>query len=203
MKNYIIGSGGFSKEVYFVLKRNNISIDGFVDIFTKKINIDNKIYTTILETDILKTNPDDINLYIGIGSPVILNKIQLNYSKFNFPNLIDKDAKILGNINLGKGNIICCNSIFTTDICVGSFNIFNIGCTVGHDVKISNCNVFNPTCCVSGNVQIGDNNLLGVNCTILENIKITSNNIIGASALVNKDITDCGIYIGIPAKRKL
>lgn len=203
MKNYIIGCGGFAKDVYCILKRNKINFNGFIGIEKTIIKTQEEEHTSILEQEILSFNNLDVNFYIGVGSPSILYKIKEKYSKFNFPNLIDPDSKVLGKINLGNGNIICSNTIFTTDITIGSFNIFNFGCTIGHDASIGDCNVFNPSCCISGNVKIINNNLFGVNSTILEGVSISSNNIVGGSALVTKNIQEMGIYIGVPAKRKL
>ena len=203
MKNYIIGCGGFSKEVFFVAKRNGIKIDGFIDIVKKNIKIGDKEFESIEEKEILLFDKKETNFYIGLGSPKTIKNIKYKYHDFNFPNLIDPEAKLIGNVSLGRGNIICCNSVLTTDIKIGSFNILNISCTVGHDVKIGDCNVINPTCCISGNVEIEDNNLFGVNSTILEKIKICSNNIIGGSSIILRNIEEEGVYVGIPAKRKI
>ena len=201
MKNYIIGNGGFAKEVYSILNRNNIHFDGFIGLENKSVKIGSKTFISIIESDFIKCHLN-ANLYIGIGNPTVLKTVKTKYKNFNFPNLIDKDAKILGEIDMGEGNIICANSIFTTAIQIGSFNIFNLGCNIGHDCVINDCNVFNPTSCVSGNVKIGNNNLFGVNSTILQNVTIHDDNVIGAMALITKDITDnFGVYIGIPAKK--
>ena len=54
---------------------------------------------------------------------------------------------------------------------------------------------------ISGGVQIGIGNLIGTNATILQYKIIGNNNIIGASSLLNKDISDDNVMVGIPAKR--
>ena len=203
MNNYIIGAGGFAKEVYFMLLKNNIKCDGFIDIDKKIIKVNNKIFETIEESYLNSHESKNNNYYIGIGNPQIIQKLKKFLNKLNFPNLIDKNTVITGNVNFGFGNIVCSNVVMTCDINIGNFNIFNLSSTVGHDVLIGDCNVFNPTTCISGNTVIGNNNLFGVNSTILEKIKIKNDIIIGANALVNKNIEDAGIYIGLPAKRKV
>ena len=50
-----------------------------------------------------------------------------------------------------------------------------------------------------GCIQIGDNVFVGANTTILYDVKIGSNVIIGACSLVNKDIPDNSIAVGVPA----
>lgn len=205
MKNFIIGTGGFSKEVYSVMKQNDISFDGFVGLDTTPISIGTRTYIPILEQTFLNTddNKKNCNLYIGIGNPKILKIIKQKYTDYNFPNLIDKNCHITGEVEMGYGNILCSGTVFTTNIKVGSFNIFNLNCTIGHDCRIGSFNVFNPTCCISGNVTIRDSNLFGVNSAVLENLNIESENIIGAMGLVTKNIDTTGnTYIGIPAKRK-
>ncbi len=87
---------------------------------------------------------------------MINNKVINQFSKNKnliFPNLIHPN--VIGDwdrINLGIGNIICSGNIFTTDIGIGSYNIFNLACTIGHDVKIGNNNIFNPSVNISGGV---------------------------------------------------
>ncbi len=51
-----------------------------------------------------------------------------------------------------------------------------------------------------GCIQIGDNVFVGSNTTILYDVKIGSNVIIGACSLVNKDIPDNSVVVGVPAK---
>ena len=204
MKNFIIGTGGFSKEVYSVMVENDIPFHGFIGLNETPIMIGSKTYIPILETNFLNTNDSKkCNLYLGVGNPKILKTIKQKYLNYNFPNLIDKNSHIIGEVQLGSGNIICSGTVFTTNIKIGCFNVFNLNCTVGHDCEIGSFNVFNPTCCISGNVKIKDCNLFGVNSTVLENLNIESENTIGAMALVTKNIDTCNsTYIGIPAKRK-
>ena len=57
-------------------------------------------------------------------------------------------------IKIGEGNIICAGNIFTTDIEIGSFNVFNLDCTVGHDTVIGSYNIINPSVNISGGVKI-------------------------------------------------
>lgn len=51
-----------------------------------------------------------------------------------------------------------------------------------------------------GCIEIGDNVFIGSNTTVLYDVKIGSNVIIGAASLVNKDIPDNSVAVGVPAK---
>ena len=51
-----------------------------------------------------------------------------------------------------------------------------------------------------GCIEIGDNVFVGTNSTILYDVKIGSNVVIGAGCLVNRDIPDNSVVVGVPAR---
>jgi NDP-sugar pyrophosphorylase family protein len=168
---FIIGAGGFAKEVYFLLKSlPTYNLSGFVEIspVSNEMKIGNNVFPIIEEKYFLESYKS-VDVCIGSGIPQVIKKINSKYENFNFPNLIhpsfvgDKES-----ISMGVGNIITAGVIFTVNIRIGNYNVFNLGCTVGHDCRISNSNVFNPSTNISGNCSIGDGNLFGVGSLILE-----------------------------------
>lgn len=206
----IIGTGGFAKEVAFLIEQINIetkewNILGFISNDEHLVGSEfwkYKIYNT---DDWLKKTQNSLFAAFGIGDPklieVLSNSFQQN-KNLVFPNLVHPSC--IGDwdrINLDLGNIICAGNIFTTEIKVGSFNIFNLNCTIGHDSIIGSCNVFNPMVNISGGAKIKNANLIGTGAQILQNISISNDTIIGAGAVVNKNITEKGVYVGIPAKK--
>ena len=207
-KYYIIGAGGFAKEVYFLAQNNLEStwqFGGFIDYQPKNTSIPcrGKDELVIDENKFLDTikPSENVRIYIGIGDGKKINQITSKFSEFDFPNLIASDfIGDIQSIQLDRGNIILSGCIFTVDIEIGSFNIFNLNTTLGHDSIIRDCNVFNPGCNISGSVNIGSNNLFGTNSTVLQNLRIGNNNILGASSLANKDFENDNIMVGIPAK---
>ena len=146
-----------------------------------------------------------VSAAIGVGDPKIICKLAEKFSKnenISLPNLIHPN--VIGdweNIELGIGNIICAGNIFTTDIKIGSFNVFNLSCTIGHDCIIGNCNVFNPIVNISGGINLGNSVLVGTGAQILQYLKITDNVIIGSGAVVTKDLEEEGAYVGIPCRK--
>jgi sugar O-acyltransferase (sialic acid O-acetyltransferase NeuD family) len=200
---YIIGVGGFSKEVFFLLKDINLyNVKGFVDYQPKNKNlIINDESIPIIDEDEFLNNYKWSNIVISVGKPHLLKMLSDKFKNFNTPNIIHHSFISLNKkITMGVGNIITAGVIFTTDIKIGSFNVFNLNMTIGHDSVIGNQNVFNPSCNISGNNKIGNQNLFGVGSISLENMEIGNNNIIGASSLLTKSINNDGIYMGVPAK---
>ena len=205
---YILGSGGFAKEVYFHANQSlgdDFNFQGFIekDSEINSIKIGEKHFPVFSESDFLNANktPQNIALLMGIGNPIIISKLKELFSNFDFPNIIhpsfigDRDS-----ISIGKGNIITPGCIFTCDIKIGSFNIFNLNTTIGHDSVISDCNVFNPGCNISGGVVIGSRNFFGTNCAVLQYLTIEDDCTIGAMSLINRNLSSNITVVGVPAK---
>ena len=208
MKNIvIIGSGGFAKEVAFLIddvnkQHKEWNLLGYID---NEIGKQNGKYSVFQNDEWLKQTNKEISIVFGIGSPPLIEKLSILFSKnenLYFPNIIHPNVIADWNrIKIGKGNIICASNTFTTDIEIGNFNIFNLDCTLGHDSLVGNYNVINPSVNISGGVDIGDNNLIGTSATILQFLNINNDVIIGANSLINKSINEKGVYVGVPAKR--
>lgn len=206
---YIIGSGGFAKEVFHLSEEildSSYTFSGFIDRkpSSEMITVRGRNVPVFDEEHFLKNiiPAKNLNIYFGVGDPNLIQKLSIRFKKYNFPNLIhetfvgDRDS-----ITFGKGNIITAGCIFTVDISVGSFNIFNLNTTIGHDTVIKDNNIFNPGCNISGDVRIGSNNLFGTNSTVLQGITIENNNILGAASLANKNISNDCVMVGVPAKK--
>ncbi|KZS41449.1 hypothetical protein AWE51_22360 [Aquimarina aggregata] len=202
---YILGSGGFAKEVYFLIKEiNKYNVKGFIDIESSDSLIFKEKSIPILSEEeflILKFETPP-SLAIGVGEPKLIDKLTNKFKNFHFPNLIHPSVVFdKENVTFGIGNIVTAGVIFTTQIRIENFNIFNLSTTIGHDVFINSYNVINPTVNISGGVEIGSCNLLGVAATILQYKKIGNNSTVGASSLVTKDVGDNQIVFGVPAKK--
>src|SRR6266403_1660541 len=179
----IFGSGGFAKEVYALALDCKYIVDAFIDV---KEN-----------SDILGLPVKTVEYYdtykhygvLGIGSPKIREKIVRENPNVEWISLIHPNAVISSlNIQIGKGAVICANSIITADIKIGDFVQLNLATTIGHD-------------CIIGNCLIGDRVYFGTGSSSKERINITSDSTIGAGACVLKSIIEPGVYVGIPATK--
>lgn len=206
---YIIGSGGFAKEVFHLSEEildSSYIFSGFIDCkpSSEMITVRGRNVPVFDEEHFLENiiPAKNLNIYFGVGNPNLIQKLSIRFKKYNFPNLIHKTfVGDRDSITFGKGNIITAGCIFTVDISVGSFNIFNLNTTIGHDTVIKDNNIFNPGCNISGDVRIGSNNLFGTNSTVLQGITIENNNILGAASLANKNISNDSVMVGVPAKK--
>ena len=206
---YIFGTGGFSRETYWLIhdinaREQRFNVEGFIDLDATRphLILDRRKVPVLVEEEVMPRLDTDAQLVIGIGDPRVISGIADRHAgRFEFANLVHPTVNgYFNTITLGQGNIITAGCIFTLDITVGSFNIFNLHTTVGHDAVIGSCNVINPGVNISGGVRLGDRNLIGTNAAILQDILIGNDNMIGASAMVNRPIGDRTVSVGVPAK---
>lgn len=75
-------------------------------------------------------------------------------------------------------------------------------CAIGHNVIIGKKTVLASGVGVGGSSVIGENCWIGANTYIRNGVKVCSNVVIGCVSAVVKDITEPGIYAGVPAVLK-
>lgn len=194
---YIIGAGGFGREVATILSAKNMSFEGFIDDDTTKPNVKFDIES------FNKQGAHESNLLAAIGSSsvrkAVIQKLSAdcNFLSITHPQAILQDE---ASVKIGKGSIICAGSIFTCDISLGDFTIINLNCTIGHDVNMGNYCSLMPSVNISGNVILGDGVFIGSGATVLQGINVGEGAIIGAGAVVTKDVPPHCTVVGIPAK---
>lgn len=204
----IIGGGGHAKVIINILKKlQKFEIIGYVDLIDKNLILGIKYLGTdeVLE----KWYKWGVrNVAIGIGQNG-LNSKRFQIIKiceeigFNIPNIISPTAIINQNIKLGKGNQILDGVIINSGTIISDYNIINTGAIIEHDVSIGNYCHIAPGVIIGGEVKIGNYTMVGLGAKVKPGIYITDNCMIGAGGLVIKALSEPGIYIGIPVKKKI
>ena len=211
---HIIGAGGFTIEVLFLIDRyyknfwKNIYIvdDDLEKIGTKIRNV--AVVSNISDFIDKCKNEKDIekDVLITINNPKIRTCIVQNLLKenikINFPNIIDETVVIdKEHSKIGKGNIIMDFVGITGNVTVGNFNVIGARTGIGHDANVGNFNTFSPRVSVSGHVNIGNGNTFGLNSAILQNKTIGDNNSIWSYTMILRNINNNSTYFGMPAKK--
>ena len=104
-------------------------------------------------------------------------------------------------IYVGCGSIICPNCVLTINIKLGTHSQLNLNTTIGHDCRIQDYFTTAPGAKISGNCNIGQGVYVGTNASIKEKLTITDSVVIGLNCGVVKNLTECGVYVGVPAKK--
>jgi sugar O-acyltransferase (sialic acid O-acetyltransferase NeuD family) len=202
---FVIGSGGLAREMaQLVLAAGGTNLAGFIGeasevgnelTFGRVVGDDQ----WLLESDVAA------DIMIGIGTPSIRARVLQPYvaanSRFTFPNFVHPSAVLDPRyVALGRGNAITAGCVFTCDIHVGDFNLFNLQTTVGHDVEVASYAVVNPSVNISGRVTLEDRVLLGTGAQILEGRHVGLDSTVGAGAVVTSDVPLGITVVGVPAR---
>lgn len=213
-KLFIVGSGGFGREVLWLAKRINEEcirvgkkpewdIVGFIDDNESLHGTVQDGYPVLGGCGYLVNLNVDVHVVIAIGSArvkkLVAGKLAA-YQHIHFATLIDPAAIISDRVQMGEGCIICAGSILTVDIKIGNHVIINLDCTLGHDDVVGDYVTIYPSVNVSGNVEVGEGAELGTGMQIIQGKRIGKQSIIGAGAVVVKDIPEKCTAVGSPAK---
>lgn len=205
---YIVGAGGFGREVAWLVERINQvkptwNLAGFIDDDAQKQCEEVGGYPVIGTCDYFARMQKECWTTCAIGAPKIRKQVveQLRqYQNIKFATLIDPSALLSERVQLSEGCIICANSILTVDIRLSQHSIINLNCTVGHDVSFGDYLTAYPSVNISGNVYGGECIEIGTGVQIRQGIRIQSNAVIGAGAVIVSNITEPRIYVGVPAR---
>jgi sugar O-acyltransferase (sialic acid O-acetyltransferase NeuD family) len=206
-KLYIIGVGGFGREVSWMVERINAhslswELAGFIDddasLHGKKV----RGYPILGGCGYFEHCREEVWVICAIGSANIrkqvVEKLRV-YSNLRFATLIDPSALVCEENRIGEGTIICAKSMITVGISIGNHVIINLDCTVGHDDIIQDFVTLYPSVNVSGNVLIEEGAELGTGTQIIQGKKIGKETIVGAGAVVVRDLPGRCVAVGIPA----
>ncbi len=180
-KLVIIGASGHGKVISDSALKNGYEIVGFLD--------DNESLQEICGFPVLgsiKTVCDykeDCEFVIAIG------------------NLIHPSAVLGMQVQVGEGTVVMANAVINPCACVGKHCIINSGAIVEHDNALADYVHVSPNATLAGTVCVGASTHIGVGACVKNNVTITEHVVIGAGAAVVKDITEAGVYVGVPARR--
>jgi UDP-3-O-[3-hydroxymyristoyl] glucosamine N-acyltransferase len=103
--------------------------------------------------------------------------------------------------NIGDGSVITAGCIVTVNVKIGKHAHLNLQTTVGHDSIIGDYFTTAPGARINGNSCIGHSVYVGSNATLRQGINVCNNALIGMGAIVVKDVTEKGVYVGNPAEK--
>lgn len=203
---YIIGSGGFGREVAWCVERINDviptwNLKGFIDDNETKWGAKEDEYLVLGDCEYLKQQ-ENAYAVCAVGNAKVRKQIieKLSNSGVRFATIVDPSVILSKSVSIGEGTIICAGTIITVDIEIGNHVIINLDCTLGHDDVIEDFVTIYPSVNVSGNVSVGECCELGTGMQIIQGKNIGDYSIVGAGAVVVKNIPSKCTAVGSPAK---
>ena len=207
---YIIGAGGFGREVAWLVERINAvsteekwNFKGFIDDNDELWDTTVDCYKVYGGYNVLESSSENIWCVVAVGNSKVRKNVigrLKSYSHIHFAKLIDPSVKMSKSSSVQEGSIICAGTVITVNVKIGSHCIINLDCTVGHDAKLSDFVTLYPSVNVSGCVEVGECAELGTGSQIIQGVSIGKGSIIGAGGTVICNIDDEVTAVGTPAK---
>ena len=195
----IIGAGGHAKVIADIVLKSGDNLVGFLDD-TKSGNVIGD-YCVLGKVEDAEKFADDYELIIAIGSNSVRKAIseKLNAKWYT---AIHPSAQIGCVAEIGEGSCVMANAAVNSCAVVGKHCIVNTGAVIEHDCRLENYVHVSPNATLCGTVSIGELTHIGAAAVVKNNISVCREVTVGVGAAVVKNITESGIYVGVPAKKK-
>ncbi len=198
----IIGASGHGKVVADIaIKMNKWKSIAFLDD-------DESIKTSMGLEVIGKTTDafiykDEADFFVAIGNNETREEIQekLVSEGLSIVTIIHPNAVIGTNVEIGNGTAIMAGVVINSSSRIGEGCIINTSCNLDHDNVIYEYVHISPGVNLAGTVTIGKGSWMGIGSVVSNNVNICSGCIVGAGAVVVKDITESGTYVGVPVRK--
>lgn len=198
----IIGASGHGKVVADIaIKMNKWKSIAFLD--------DDESIKASMGLEVIGKSVDafvyinDSDIFVAVGNNATREKIQekLEAEGASIPVLVHPNAVIGIEVELGIGTVVMAGVVINSSTRVGKGCIINTGSTLDHDNVIEDYVHISPGVNLAGTVKVGKGSWIGIGSEISNNVNITSGCKVGAGAVVIKDLTEPGTYVGVPARR--
>ena len=201
-KLIIIGASGHGKVVADIaIKMNKWKYIAFLD--------DDESIKTSMGLEVIGktadalTYKDEADFFVAIGSNATREKIQekLVEEGLNVVSLIHPSAVIGTDLEIGIGAAIMAGVVVNSSTRIGKGCIINTSSSLDHDNVIEDYVHISPGVNMAGTVKVGKGSWIGIGSIVSNNVNICSGCKVGAGAVVVKDITEPGTYVGVPVRK--
>lgn len=189
----IIGASGHGKVIADIIEKSGDKVVGFLDDDLSKNGVIGPV------SDCVKYK--DKYFIIGIGNIEIRKRIAEEYPELSYYTAVHPTAVLSGDVKIAEGTTVMANAVINASAVVGKHSIINTASVVEHDNIIGDYVHISPGAILCGGIKVGDETHIGAGAVVRNNMKICKGVTVGCGACVVKDITECGTYVGVPAKK--
>lgn len=201
-----IGGGGFFSELFEYIQSDiekgnlqGVRLKGVVD--DKELNTCQLEYLGSLSSYEIQKND---SFLITIGNP------QARKNKYDY--LVDQGAELFSYIHssaivsvsaqVGRGIIVCPNSIVNANAVLGDNTVLNVFCSLGHDSSLGCHSVLSPYCAINGEASVGSGCFFATRATVFPRAGLGDDIIIDAHSYAKGEV-ESGYMVTVRSDYKL
>lgn len=191
----LYGASGHCKSVIDILDSINEPISFIYDDNPKT---DNLLSIPVRKFDD-KNGISDEKWIISIGNNSIRQKLS-GKLEVSYGNLFHKTSSISVRSLIGQGTVVMALAVINAGVEIGEHCIINTAAVIEHDCLLAEFVHVSPNSSLAGEVTVGEGAHIGIGACVLQGIKVGKWAVIGAGAVVNKDVPDYAVVVGVPAR---
>ena len=196
----IVGAGGAGRSLLALLRQ----IDRSADCFYEEASHFQAREVMDLPVRMLEDfEPDRHQLLLAIGAP--RERIRLAETlppQTRFASCVHPQAFLLEPLEIPPGTIIYPMTYLSRNIRLGPHSLIMTGTILGHDLRLGAGLTTSAHVSVGGGANIGEAVFCGLNSAIRDGIRVADDVVLGMGAIAVKDLSEPGVYIGNPARKK-
>lgn len=206
---YIIGAGGFGREVLNWIRgnpeqtsREDWHIAAFLDANPSALD-GFDIDLGVIGDPAVFTPSENDRFVCAVGDPATKLRLcqQMRARGGKFVTIVASNVIVGSECKIGEGCILCPGVVVTTHVTLGENVVLNVHSSVGHDAIIGNGCTLSGHADVTGQAVLEEGVFMGSHACVLPGIKVGSYAKIGAGSVVTRNVAPNTTVFGVPAKR--
>lgn len=143
----------------------------------------------------------DTAVVAAVGAPAVRRELVEAWGGSRYLTVASSRSWVASTAVVADGCILAPFAAVSSNARLGAHVLVNLHASVSHDAVIGEFVTLSPGARVGGRSRLGDGVFVGIGATVMNDVAVASGIIIGAGAVVVSDLTEPGVYIGVPAKR--
>lgn len=205
MRIAIIGAGALGQQIsHLITSYSDDEVAGFFDDFYEGDDPTRLLLGKLSEIESKRDTFDAVIIGTGYKHLEFKRRLgkDLNALKIKIYTYVHPSAFVDSTVKIGEGVVIYPGVVVDMNVEIGDHCILNNGCIISHDSRIGGASFLAPGAVLSGNCSIGEMNFIGVGTVFSDGVRTVDLIHTGAGAVVVGDLSQKGLYIGVPAKLK-